>query len=210
MVCTREELDAIEKITLDHYDQNAEAFWEGTKDHDVRENYEAFLAPFPQGKSLDILDFGCGPGRDLLYFHGLGHRPVGLDGSAMFCDMARQRTRCQVLHQKFLSLNLPPAAFDGIFANASLFHVPSQELRRVLGELHETLRPGGILFSSNPRGNGEGWSGKRYGHYMEWVASRDYLQAAGFQVIKHYYRPAGKPRPEQPWLAIVSRRREST
>ena len=88
--------------------------------------------------------------------------------------------------------------------------MPSQELPRVLGELYETLRPGGILFSSNPRGSGEGWSGKRYGHYMEWDASRDYLEAAGFQVIKHYYRPAGKPRPEQPWLAIVSRRCEAT
>src|SRR5450759_1264110 len=117
-----EELDEIETLTLSHYDQNAEAFWDGTKGHDVKRNYEAFLAPFPDNKKLDILDLGCGPGRDVNYFKSLGHRPVGLDGSEVFCSMARRHTGCQILHQKFLSLELSRDAFDGIFANASLFH----------------------------------------------------------------------------------------
>ncbi len=208
MFQTSEELRVIETVTLGHYDQNADSFWEGTKDHEVAQNYKEFLAPFPEEKTLDILDFGCGPGRDVQSFHSLGHRPVGLDGSAMFCNMARRHTHCEILHQMFLSLRLPHQAFDGVFANASLFHVPSQELPRVLSELHKALRPGGILFSSNPRGEGEGWSGQRYSHYMELEASKAYLEEAGFEVIKHYYRPSGKPRWEQPWLAIVSRRLE--
>jgi len=199
-----EELDEIETVTLSHYDQNAEAFWNGTKDHDVTQNYEAFLAPFPKDKKLDILDLGCGPGRDVNYFKSLGHRPVGLDGSEVFCSMARRYTGCQILHQKFLSLELPLHAFDGIFANASLFHVPSQELPRVLYDLHTTLRPGGILFLSNPRGNGEGWSGQRYGHYMQLATSKLFLEDAGFEMIDYYYRPLGKPDHEQPWLAIVA------
>lgn len=149
-------LNEIETITLNHYNLNAEAFWNGTKDHDVVQNYEAFLSPFPKGKKLDILDLGCGPGRDVKYFQSLGHRPVGLDGSGVFCSMARSYTGCQILHQKFLSLKLPKQAFDGIFANASLFHVPSQELSRVLFDLNAALRPDGVLFLSNPRGNGEG------------------------------------------------------
>ncbi|TXL16920.1 SAM-dependent methyltransferase, partial [Methylococcaceae bacterium HT3] len=53
-----EQLDEIESITLNHYNNNAEAFWNGTKDHDVTQNYEAFLAPFPKDKILDILDLG--------------------------------------------------------------------------------------------------------------------------------------------------------
>jgi SAM-dependent methyltransferase len=199
-----EELDEIETVTLSHYDQNAEAFWNGTKDHDVTQNYEAFLEPFPKDKKLDILDLGCGPGRDVNYFKSLGHRPVGLDGSEVFCSMARRYTGCQILHQKFLSLKLPMHAFDGIFANASLFHVPSQELPRVLYDLHTTLRPGGILFLSNPRGNGEGWSGHRYGHYMQLATSKLFLEDAGFEMIDYYYRPLGKPNHEQPWLAIVA------
>jgi len=204
-----EQLNDIETFTLCHYNENVDSYWHGTKDHDVSQNYKAFLAPFPEGKNLDILDFGCGPGRDVNYFQSLGHRPVGLDGSVEFCRMARRYTRCQILHQKFLSLALPQQAFDGVFANASLFHVPSQELPRVLYELHRALRPGGILFSSNPRGNEEGWSGQRYGNYMELDVSKTYLEEAGFKVINHYYRPYGKPIQEQPWLAIVSRCRES-
>lgn len=199
-------LTEIENVTLSHYDQNADSFWEGTKDHDVTQNREAFLAPFAEGKKLDILDFGCGPGRDVKYFQSLGHRPVGLDGSTVFCNMARQYTQCEILQQNFLSLTLPLQSFDGIFANASLFHVPGQELPRVLGELHETLRPEGILFLSNPRGDHEGWNGQRYGHYMQLHDSQDYLEEAGFEMLDYYYRPSGKPMSEQSWLAIVSRR----
>ena len=209
MDCRTENLDKIETVTLGYYDENSKSFWEGTKDHDVAQNYAAFLAPFPAEETLDILDFGCGPGRDVKYFQSLGHRPVGLDGSAEFCRMARQYTGCQILHQRFLSLALQPQAFDGIFANASLFHVPGRELPKVLKELHSALRPAGILFSSDPRGNDEGWQGQRYGHYMQLDASERYLAQAGFEVIHHYYRPAGKPIHEQPWLAIVSRRHES-
>lgn len=197
-------MDEIESVTLGHYNQNAAAFWNGTKDHDITQNYEAFLAPFPENKKLDILDFGCGPGRDVYYFKSLGHRPVGLDGSEVFCGMARRHTGCQILHQRFLSLELARQAFDGIFANASLFHVPSQELPRVLNDLHTALKPGGILFLSNPRGNGEGWSGQRYGHYMQFETSNAFLKEAGFQVLDHYYRPSGKPDHEQHWLAIVA------
>jgi len=201
-------LDEIERGTLDHYEQNAESFWEGTRDHDVSQNIEAFLHALPKDKPLDILDFGCGPGRDICIFKSLGHRPVGLDGSKTFCQMARKLSGCPVLHQQFLKLALEEGSFDGVFANASLFHIPSQELPRILGELHRALRPGGILFSSNPRGDSEGWQGRRYGHYMEFETSATYLKQSGFKIIHHYYRPHGKPRDQQPWLAIVSQRQE--
>ena len=95
---------------------------------------------------------------------------------------------------------------DAVFANASLFHVPSQELPRILSELHDCLRAGGILFSSNPRGNDEGWSGDRYGNYMELEEASSCLETAGFNVLSHYYRPEGMPRAQQPWLAIVCKR----
>ena len=199
-------LSEIESITLSHYDQNADSFWQGTKDYDVTQNHAAFLASFTSGQVLDILDFGCGPGRDVKYFQSLGHRPVGLDGCPSFCNMARKYTQCDILQQDFLKLTLPQQAFDGVFANASLFHVPSQELPRVLSELHAALRPHGVLFFSNPRGNQEGWNGQRYGHYMQLQDSQKYLEYAGFEILDHYYRPPGKPRAEQPWLAIVNRR----
>ena len=119
--------------------------------------------------------------------------------------MAQEQSGCPTLNQQFLKLELEENSYDGIFANASLFCVPSQELPRVLTELHSALKKDGILFSSNPRGNAEGWQGQRYAHYMEFETSQLFLQQAGFKTVEHFYRPAGKPRVEQPWLAIVSR-----
>ena len=155
-----------------------------------------------------ILDLGCGPGRDLLAFRELGHHPVGLDGSQRFCEMARALTGCEVLHQDMLSLHLPTEHFHGVFANASLFHVPTQELPRVLDDVWRALTVGGVLFSSNPRGRGdEGWHGERYGAYHDHARWRAIVEAAGFEELEHYYRPPGKPRHEQPWLATVYRKR---
>jgi SAM-dependent methyltransferase len=112
-----------------------------------------------------------------------------------------------VLQQNFLSLDLPPERFDGVLANASLFHVPVQELPRVLGQLRATLKPGGVLFSSNPRGSGEeGWRGQRYGAFHDLAGWRGFMTAAGFVELEHFYRPAGLPFEQQPWLASAWRR----
>ena len=201
-------MDEVSQRTLAHYDQRAEEFWRGTRDHDVQQNMEALLAAIDGRPPFAILDFGCGPGRDLKAFKDLGHEPVGLDGSARFAAMARDYSGCEVLEQEFLKLDLPSGRFDGIFANAVLFHVPSKELPRVLGELRAALKPGGVLFSSNPRGaNEEGWNKGRYGVYHDLEAWRRYLTAAGFTELGHYYRPEGLPREQQPWLASVWRRR---
>ena len=95
--------------------------------------------------------------------------------------MARAETNCEVLHQDFLALDLPLARFDGIFANASLFHVPSSELARVLRDLAATLKADGVLFCSNPRGhNEEGWAGGRYGCFHDLETWRTYVTATGF------------------------------
>jgi len=204
---TDDELQVAARRTLRHYDDNADEFWQGTADHDVSQNYAALLESLRGPGPFRILDFGCGPGRDLCYFRDLGHEAVGLDGAERFVVMARRLSGCEVLHQDFLALALPPERFDGIFANASLFHVPCRELPRVLGDLWTALKPGGVLFSSNPRGsNQEGWNGDRYGAYHDLASWRLYVTGAGFTEIRHYYRPPGRPRAEQPWLATVWRR----
>ena len=207
MPLTAGELDRITASTLAHYDLRAEAFWAGTRAHDVSQNIAALLQAIEAPPPFEILDFGCGPGRDLKTFKALGHVATGLEGAARLADMARANSGCEVLQQNFLSLDLPPARFDGVFANAALFHVPSQELPRVLRALHATLKPGGVLFSSNPRGEGqEGWSGDRYSAFHNLASWRTYVLAAGFAELHHYYRPAGLPREQQPWLASVWRK----
>ncbi len=197
----------ISEVTIAHYDCAAEAYRDGTWDHDVSQNYEALLEAIEGKPPYAILDLGCGPGRDLRYFRSLGHDATGLDGSMELVTMARRYSGCDVLHQDFLAMNLPVNRFDGIFANASLFHVPSQELPRVLAELAESLKPRGVLFCSNPRGNNEeGVCGDRYSCFFDLTTWRDFVTAAGFMEVRHYYRPPGLPRYKQMWLATVLRK----
>jgi SAM-dependent methyltransferase len=201
------ELEAISTVTLAHYEQQAEDFRAGTRDHDVSQNVAALLRYITGTPPFTILDFGCGPGRDLKTLTSLGHIAIGLDGAAAFAVMARADSGCEVWQQDFLDLDLPATRFDGVFANASLFHVPSQALPRVLRQLHATLKPGGVLFSSNPRGaNQEGWNRGRYGTYHDLETWRRYMSDAGFVELEHYYRPPGLPREQQPWLAMVWRK----
>jgi len=207
MLLSPDELAQISALTLRHYQDCAEDFRAGTRDHDVSQNIAALLEPIQATAPYQILDFGCGPGRDLRTFSAMGHIAVGLDGCPRFVEMARADTGCEAWQQDFLALDLPLERFDGVFANASLFHIPSQELPRVLKQLHATLKPGGVLLSSNPRGdNQEGWNGERYGAYYDLSNWRVLLTAAGFSELQHYYRPAGLPREQQPWLASVWRK----
>lgn len=201
------ELSAISERTRAHYQRTADSFWTGTRDHDVSQNIDALIDAIDAEPPLRILDFGCGPGRDLRTFVARGHEPVGLDGTVAFVEMARANAGVEVWHQDFLQLDLPPERFDGVFANASLFHVPVQELPQVLRRLSRSLVPGGILFASNPRGdNREGWNGERYASYHDLEAWTALVLAAGFEAHSHYYRPPGLPREQQPWLATLWRK----
>jgi len=202
-----DDLDAIAGRTLDHYNRHADSFWDGTRGHDVSQNIDALLQHIEGKPPFTLLDFGCGPGRDLKTFVDRGHIAIGLEGSERFADMARVYSDCEVWRQDFLKLDLPAGRFDGVFANAALFHLPGQELPRALRSLHTTLKPRGVLFSSNPRGsNEEGWNQGRYGAYWDLETWRHYRSDAGFVELTHYYRPAGLPCSQQPWLASVWRK----
>ncbi len=199
-------LGPISRATVEHYQHAADAFRESTRDHDVRQNIDTLLRHIEGTPPFRLLDFGCGPGRDLATLTALGHTAIGLDAAPAFVKMARETTGCAVWHQDFLALTLPAAHFDGVFANASLFHVPVAELPRVLRQLHGTLKPGGVLLSSNPRGDDrEGWYGDRYGVFHRLESWQAFMSKAGFLELEHYYRPAGLPREQQPWLASAWR-----
>ena len=197
----------VSAITIANYNRMAVAYSNGTANHDVSQNITALLEAINVDGPNVILDLGCGPGRDLCRFKALGHEVVGLDGSSEFVRIARTKTDCEVLHQDFLKLDLPFARFDGIFANASLFHVPISQLAQVLGNLAATLKSDGVLLCSNPRGNNEeGWVDGRYGCFHNLETWRTYVADAGFRELYHYYRPTGRPRAEQRWLVTVWRR----
>ncbi|MBL8521093.1 MAG: methyltransferase domain-containing protein [Betaproteobacteria bacterium] len=200
-------LAAVVAGTLADYDARAEAFRAGTWDHDVSQNIAALLGAIRGPAPWTILDFGCGPGRDLIDFTRRGHRAIGLDGSIALARMARAASGCDVLQQDFLALELPAAHFDGVFANATLQHVPTQVLPRVLSELHAALKPDGVLFASIPHGDGrEGWNRERYSAYHAPAAWDAFCTEAGFAKADSFFRPTGMPREQQPWYASVWRK----
>jgi SAM-dependent methyltransferase len=196
-----------ERITIAEYQLTAESFRDGTWNHDVSQNRDALVAAMPKNPGK-ILDVGCGPGRDLVAFTQQGHEAIGLDATPAFVEMAQQLSGCEVWQQSFLSLDLPPNTFDGIFANASLIHVPSEKMVEVLRQLCDALVPNGALVMSMARGTGEGYSsrstGDRYVALWEYETLAPCVEQAGLVVRHHYYRPPGQPCAAQSWLAIVA------
>ena len=103
MKLNAQDLKRIVNLTLEHYNQRAEEFWAGTRDHDVSQNIAAMLQYIKGETRFTRLDFGCGPGRDLKVVAELGHIAVGLEGAAHFADMARAYSGCEVWQQDFSS-----------------------------------------------------------------------------------------------------------
>ena len=128
MRLTPQDLKEITDLTLSHYNERAEDFWEGTRDHNVGQNIAARLQCIEGEPPFTILDSGCGPGRDLKVFAELGHVAVGLEGAAHFAVMAHAHTGCEIWQQDFRA-RLPDHRFDGVFANASLFMYPARSYR---------------------------------------------------------------------------------
>jgi SAM-dependent methyltransferase len=204
------------RATLDDYAAVAAGYAQGNINHDVSQNIEALLRPLSGRAPLDILDVCCASGRDLVTFTKMGHRAVGLDGVPAFCAMSRELSGCDVWEQDLSALELPRGRFDGIFANACLFHLPRVALPAALATFHQALRPHGILFVSNAHGFGEdkeGWTGGRTPStrsYVCWLSEETWVetcQDAGFELINSFYRPSGKPRAQQPFLGTVWRKR---
>ena len=198
-----------EQITIAEYQLTADAYRIGTWNHDVSQNRESLIAAMQKAQGK-ILDLGCGPGRDLVAFQNMGYEVTGLDATPAFVEMAKQIAGCPVLQQSFLSLNLPNHSFDGIFANASLIHVPSSEMLGVLKHLHQALIDRGILLMSMVRGDREGFSeratGSRYVTGWEYETLKSKLEEAQFQILHHYYRPVGIPIEECSWLVMVAQK----
>jgi hypothetical protein len=92
----QQDLEKIADLTLEHYNRHAEEFWEGTRDHDVSQNIAALLRSIQSEPPFTILDFGCGPGRDLKAFAERGHIAVGLQGAPHTAAMARAHSGCAV------------------------------------------------------------------------------------------------------------------
>lgn len=145
--------------TLSYYNLSAHAYAADTLNADVSKLYEFFLPRLPAHAT--ILDLGCGPGRDSLHFLREGYRVQSIDGSPEFCKLASQLTGQAVLCRTFEDIDFTEE-FDGIWACASILHVPSTRLPLVLENISRALKKGGHLYASFKYGTFEGDRNGRY------------------------------------------------
>lgn len=145
--------------TIDYYNKNSEAFIESTKNVDFRKTQDHFLSKLP--KEGRILDLGCGSGRDTKYFLDHGFQAEAVDGSEEMCRAAEELTGTEVKQMMFADLDVTER-YDGIWACASLLHLPKTELAEVLEKTEKALKQDGILYLSFKYGDFDGERNERH------------------------------------------------
>lgn len=191
--------------TLDYYDRIAEAFAADTREADVGDLHALFLAHLPAGGR--ILDLGCGSGRDSRLFLEKGYDVTAVDGSREFCRIAADLIGREVLCRTFEELDFD-GEFDGVWACASILHVPSARLPGVLARISRALKTGGIFYASFKYGVFEGERNGRYFTDLTEASFADLISAfPEFESVET--RITGDVRPgraEEKWLNAVVRK----
>ncbi|WP_207220771.1 class I SAM-dependent methyltransferase [Vibrio vulnificus] len=133
-------------MTDQYYTENAQSFFESTVSVDVQKLYDQFLPHLDPNSA--ILDAGCGSGRDAKHFKALGFRVTAFDANQALVELASRHLEQHVIHAKFDTFGAEPNSFDGIWACASLLHVPDKELGATFLTLSQLLRPQGLFYCS--------------------------------------------------------------
>lgn len=135
-----------------YYNEHAQAFLDETLHVDMSALYDAFLPHLPE--NAHILDAGCGSGRDSREFLARGYRVTAFDASDKLAGLASKAISHPVSVRTFDQVS-EYQAYDGIWACASLLHLPSQQIPQALAKLWQALKPGGVLYVSFKRGEGQ-------------------------------------------------------
>ena len=191
--------------TLEYYNQNSQSFTGTTLDVEFSEIQDTFLSYLKEGAY--ILDFGCGSGRDTRYFLKKGYQVDATDGSAEICRLASEYTGIPVRQMLFSELDAEEE-YDGIWACASILHLPTEELTDVMHRMARALKKQGIIYTSFKYGD---FAGERNGRYF-----RDFTEESFREFLKdfHEFRMTDQwitcdvrpNRGEERWLNVLLRR----
>ena len=190
--------------TEEYYERHAEAFAARTRGLDMQPLQQRFLHYIPAGGR--ILDAGCGSGRDARCFQEAGFRVCAIDASGAMCRQARLQSGTFACRRTFDEV-CGPDLYDGIWASASLLHVPRQALPAVLRRFHWALKEGGILYLSLKKGSGEQRrQGRLFADYTLKEAA-DMLSEGGlFSVLEAFETQDVRAAEQQrPWVNLIAR-----
>ena len=195
----------MDQRTIQFYEDNAETFISGTVNADMHEARQRFMKLLPADAL--ILDFGCGSGRDTKAFLQAGCRVDAVDGSETMCQKASEYTGIPVRKMLFTDLDADNA-YDGVWACASILHLPKDELKTVLVKIKKALKQGGVLYTSFKYGDFEGMRNGRYFTDLTENRLAELLQGLPeLQLIETWITADVRPgRAEEQWINILARR----
>ncbi|NCC76998.1 MAG: class I SAM-dependent methyltransferase [Clostridia bacterium] len=189
--------------TIRYYDQNADDFVAGTLQADMSEARDRFLDLLQPGTL--ILDLGCGSGRDSKAFLEQGYQVEAIDGSQELCAAASRLTDLAVRHLTFDQLQ-EIEKYDGIWACASLLHVPKSEMPSILVRIKAALKPHGIVYISVKEGEFDGLrKGRHFADYRE-EEFVSLLEAQKLEIIEHWISEDVRPDRSEHWINVLARR----
>jgi 2-polyprenyl-3-methyl-5-hydroxy-6-metoxy-1,4-benzoquinol methylase len=191
-------------MSIAYYDRQGGVFFAGSVWADMSATQARFLAHLPA--PADILEGGCGSGRDALAFAQAGHRVTAFDGSAEMVRRAREHTGLPVIQMTFQDVDWTDR-FDGIWTCASLLHVPRAELSDVLCRLARALKPGGAWMASFKRGTGERQVEDRTFTDMTEEMLAEALSAQGLLVAELWSEADVRPgKSDEYWTTAIAKR----
>lgn len=191
--------------TLAYYDKNAEVFNKSTVNVDFKLTQDRFLKRLLI--TSNILDFGCGSGRDTKYFLSQGHSVTATDGSEELCKLASKYTGIPVKHMLFQDLD-EKNAYDAIWACSSILHLPYRELKPVLKKMAQALKENGIVYTSFKYGTFEG---ERNGRYFTDMTEEKFetllKEIEAFHIEEQWVTSDVRPdRGDEKWLNLILRK----
>lgn len=189
--------------TLDFYNENANDYFEKTINLNMDTQYNLFEKYLNSGSR--ILDFGCGSGRDTKHFLDKGFNVDAIDGSSELVRLASEFTHIDVKcidFYDFNELNL----YDGIWACASLLHIPKSDFKSILIKLSNALKSNGILYVSVKNGSGESVDNKgRLYNYMSKDEFENEIKGTNLELIEFVIHEA-QLNSEESFYSFILRR----
>lgn len=188
--------------TLDYYDNHSDEFYKNTVDVEFAATQQRFLQKLKKGST--ILDFGCGSGRDTIYFLEQGYHVDAIDGSVELCRLASEHTGIKVKNMLFQELSAVEQ-YDGIWACSSILHLPFEILTEVMGKMQIALKKKGIIYTSFKYGI---FAGERNGRYFTDMTEETFAELLngmnGLEIEEEWITSDVRPeREEERWLNLI-------
>jgi SAM-dependent methyltransferase len=193
------------EMTIPYYDENSGKFFSRTKDIDVTELYTEFLEGLPANAT--ILDAGCGSGRDSKYFIEQGFRVFSMDGSAQLAALAADYIGQPVQHMTFAEMDKVDE-FDGIWACASLLHVPRSQMADIFRRFARALKTGGLWYVSYKWGTEDREVNSRLFTDYDAPSFSAFLGQFPQLEIVHWQKTSDLLKRDIDWLNVIIRKKE--